>query len=53
MTPVGTMGHEHVQRWGDEPADVIANRIESDVRDFSERDEFDDDLTIVVVKRTR
>lgn len=40
-----------VQRFGNEPAAVISDRIESDVRDFSERDEFDDDLTIVVVRR--
>lgn len=41
-----------VARNGAVSAVAIADRIAEDVRAFSRRDEFDDDLTLVVVKRT-
>lgn len=40
-----------IQRFGDETAGVIADAIARDVRAFSGRDEFNDDLTLVVVRR--
>lgn len=42
---------ECVLRLGGESAAAIAGQIARDVRSFSGRDEFDDDLTLVIVRR--
>jgi len=48
---IGRLG-QCVQSCGDESASGIAASITRDVREFSGRDEYDDDLTLVIVRWT-